>query len=440
YPETKRMLKDIRSGQISGLIFSKLARLARNTKELLEFADIFQEENADLISLGESIDTSTPAGRLFYTIVAAMAQWEREEISARVSASIPVRARLGKTLGGAAPFGYQWKDSKLVPHPDEAPVRKLLFELFREHRRKRTVARLLNEAGYRTRTGSKFSDTTVDRLLSDPLAKGVRRANYTKSLGDKKHWKLKPESEWIISEVEPIVSEELWEQCHQILNQMSQGHKPARKPIQLFAGFTYCECGGKMWVPSNTPKYVCQKCRNKIPIMDLETIFQEQLKGFFFSPEEMAGYLSEADRVISEKRDLLEGLERERRKVKGDMDKMMDLYLAGEIGKDGFGQKYRPLEVRLEQINEQLPQLQGEVDFLLIQHLASDQIIAEARDFYSRWTTLESAEKRQLVESITEKIIVGSSDVEINLCYLPSSTELMAKGQRILRDSSQQRA
>ena len=67
HPETQRMLADIRSGKITGLIFSKLARLARNTKELLEFADIFREHNADLISLQESIDTSTPAGRLFYT-------------------------------------------------------------------------------------------------------------------------------------------------------------------------------------------------------------------------------------------------------------------------------------------------------------------------------------------------------------------------------------
>src|SRR5581483_6790458 len=42
YAETKRMLEDIKKGTITGLIFSKLARLARNTKELLEFADIFK--------------------------------------------------------------------------------------------------------------------------------------------------------------------------------------------------------------------------------------------------------------------------------------------------------------------------------------------------------------------------------------------------------------
>jgi site-specific DNA recombinase len=420
-PEGKRMLVDIRRGHITGLVFSKLARLARNTKELLEFSEIFRECDADLISLAESIDTSTPAGRLFYTMIAAMAQWEREEIAERVAASVPVRAKLGKPLGGQAPYGYQWKDKQLVPDPKEAPVRKLIYELFKEHRRKKTVARLLNERGYRTRNGSAFSDTTVDRLLRDPIAKGVRRANYTQSMNNStKAWKLKPEEEWVLHEVPAIISEDLWNECSGLLNaQRANGKRPAKKTVHLFAGVTYCACGQKMYVPSNSPKYICYTCRNKIPVVDLEAIFHEQIRNFYFSDDEIAAHLEKADAVIKEKSELLCALEQERSKLTVEIDKLYDLYQSGMIDKHGFGAKYRPLSEQQQQLEEEIPQIQAALDVLKISHLSQEEVITEARNLYSSWPTLPADEKRRIVETITESIFVGDGEVEINLYYAP---------------------
>jgi site-specific DNA recombinase len=436
-PEAKRMLHDIRSGRITGLIFSKLARLARNTRELLEIAEIFEVEGADLISLQESIDTSTPAGRFFYTMFAAMATWEREEIADRVAASVPIRAKLGKPLGGAAPFGYAWKDRQLVPDPQEAPVRKLLHELFIQHKRKKTVARLLNEAGYRTRNGAKFSDTTVDRLLRDPTAKGVRRANYTKSKGAGRGWTVKPEDEWVLSAVEPVISEDLWEQCNQILtSQTTKSQRPSKKTVRLFAGFAYCDCGNKMYVPSNTPKYVCFKCKNKIPIDDLEGVFQEQLKSFFISSTDLVKCLEVADETMTQKQRLLDSLIKEQQKIRREMDSVFKLYMASKISPDGFALRNTPLEERLKQTEEQLPRLQGELDYLKIQFLSRDQILTEAKDIYTRWPQLEHDEKRTVVEHTLERIVVGKSDITIELSYIPPSSEIMINGQRLPKDSS----
>lgn len=424
HPEARRMMADVKRGHITGLIFSKLARLARNTRELLDFADFFRAEGADLISLQESIDTSTPAGRLFYTMIAAMAQWEREEIGSRVAASVVVRAKMGKPLGGAAVFGYRWQNRELVPNPDEAPVAKLMFDLFLEHKRRRTVARILNEKGFRTRSGAKFSDTTVLRLLQDPTSKGRHRLNYTTSKGEGKSWDLKSTEHWQFVEVEPIVAADVWDRVNAILAGQHK-KRPARQAVHLFSGLAVCECGAKMYVVSRSPKYVCLQCRNKIPVEDLEAVFVEQLKSFFLSREEITTHLDKADAGLSEKEELLEVKRRDAEKLQKEAERVYRLYVEEKLSPDDFSGLYTPLQARRKALDEEMAKSQAELDYLRVNRLSADEILSEADTLFTRWPKLAPEERRSVVESITERIVVGKGEqapISIELAYLPTSS------------------
>jgi site-specific DNA recombinase len=430
YPETKRMLEDIRKGEISGLIFSKLARLARNTKELLEFSDIFKENNADLISLEESIDTSSPAGRLFYTMIAAMGQWEREEISSRIIASIPIRAKMGKSVGGQTPLGYKFENNQLVIDEKEAPIRKLMYELFLKYKRKKTVARELNAMGYVTRGGLPFSDMSVTRLLKDTTAKGIRRANFTITPVPGKHPQLKPESEWIYYPCPPLVPEGIWNECNRIMDEKEKKfQKKGRLGVFLLSGMVHCTCGKKMYVYHAAPVYDCRPCKKRIAVSDLDEIFLNQLKSFLMTDRQVSDFNKSTDVKIKVKEALLANVSKEAEELAKTIENLVNLRITGEMDKDRFAIHYRPAEDRLQLLENQLPELQAEVDFLKIQYASSDVILTDAKNLYDRWPDLPFEQKRTIIETITEKITVGTEDISIKLSYLPTFSENTGKRQ-----------
>jgi site-specific DNA recombinase len=185
-----------------------------------------------------------------------------------------------------------------------------------------------------------------------------------------------------------------------------------------------------MYVPTNTPKYVCMSCRNKIPIVDLEAVFIEELKNFVVTPGEVNAHLEKANTNIAEKERLLATIQGEHDKVAADVEGIYRLYKDGKIDGDGFGRFYRPLQERQAQLDNELPRLQAEVDLLKINQISSEQVITEVTDLHRRWPSLEREEKHRIIESITEKII-GYGEIDINLYHVVSSEEL-TKGLRSL--------
>lgn len=80
-------------------VIFKLDRLARGTKQLLHLLEEFEQREIHFVSLQNNIDTSTPMGRFFFTIMSAFSEMEAELIRDRVLAGLESAKENGKTLG-----------------------------------------------------------------------------------------------------------------------------------------------------------------------------------------------------------------------------------------------------------------------------------------------------------------------------------------------------
>jgi len=437
--QAETMLYHIKHKHIEGLIFSKIARFARNTRELLDFADYFKQNDASLISLQESFDSSTPSGKLFFTFISAIAEWEREEIVDRVNSSLQIRAKMGKRLGGKVPYGYTWEDEKLTLHPEEAAVRKLVFELFLQEKRKKVVASILNERGYITRGGKKFHDTHIERWIRDPLSKGLRLSNHTtqKMVDGKIKTVAKDKEDWYYHEAPAIVDDEVWQKANDILDDIKRKRtKPLNRKVYIFTQFIFCKCGAKMQIRSGRKFYRCSQkgCRNKIEKDQLEQIFKEQLKNYVSSQENIEKYLSLSDATVEDKEILLKSNMDKKDTLKKKVDALIDLYTNGQLEQDDFKSYHDPIKHNLEIIEKEVANLQHELKNLSTHKNFATSLVNQATLLYDNWDSFDQSKKRQLVEMITERITIGKDDtISIKLYrIMPNATffESESNGQR----------
>jgi len=98
-PERERMMADARAGRLDVVCCWRFDRFARSTRQLLDALDSFGKWKVEFISLREGIDTATATGRLVFTIVAALGEFERELIRERVRAGLAAAQRRGRHVG-----------------------------------------------------------------------------------------------------------------------------------------------------------------------------------------------------------------------------------------------------------------------------------------------------------------------------------------------------
>lgn len=96
-PELSKLLDRITTGDT--VVVESLSRLGRSTKDLIELTELFQAKGVNLVSLKESIDTNTPTGKLLFTLMSAIAQFERDVIADRTQEGLRAARARGR-FGG----------------------------------------------------------------------------------------------------------------------------------------------------------------------------------------------------------------------------------------------------------------------------------------------------------------------------------------------------
>ena len=130
---------------------------------------------------------------------------------------------------------------------------------------------------------------------------------------------------------------------------------------------------------------------------------------------------------MRDKEALVATTEADLRKIAAESDKLYALYMADSLSKEDFGRLHKPLSARRSQVEDELPRLQAELDVLKIGIVSREAALSEARDLASRWGTLPFPERRQIVETITDRIVIGKAEVDIALLYTPSANNVLER-------------
>lgn len=100
-PGLDRMMAAVKSGLVKCVVVYSFSRFARSTTHLLTALEEMKKHETDFISITERIETNSPMGRAFFTVIAAIAQLERELIVERVKNGLKNARANGKRIGRA---------------------------------------------------------------------------------------------------------------------------------------------------------------------------------------------------------------------------------------------------------------------------------------------------------------------------------------------------
>jgi len=174
-PGMAAALARVRDGDAEGIVALKLDRLSRDTRATLDLVEECDRHGWRLMSVSESLDTGSAAGRLVVTVLAALSQMEREQVAERTTFALEAIGREGRGRSRFTPFGWRTADGatenaagdrrELVPHDQEQAALARIVELDHAGDGARRIASALNADSSNPRSGKPWTPNSVAAIL-----------------------------------------------------------------------------------------------------------------------------------------------------------------------------------------------------------------------------------------------------------------------------------
>ena len=165
-PGMQHVLNMVKSREVDAVIVYKLDRLTRSVRDLGGLLERFDKANVSLVSVSESLDTGTAAGRLVLNVMGSVAQWERETTVERTREALQAKRARGERTGNI-PYGYQLAEDGT--HLEQEPGEQRILSGIQRYRKQglsgQAIADRLNARGLKTRRGGQWHRQYVYNLL-----------------------------------------------------------------------------------------------------------------------------------------------------------------------------------------------------------------------------------------------------------------------------------
>jgi len=164
-PGLQQILGAVRAGTVKAIVVLKLDRLTRSVRDLGELLETFAKYDTALISVSESLDTASAAGRLMVNVLGSVAQWEREAISERTAFALTHKRQNGQAYS-RTPFGYDRKGNALVPNVAQQRAVALVRRMAKDGASLRQIASTLTRRGIAPPRGRQWYASGVRSILN----------------------------------------------------------------------------------------------------------------------------------------------------------------------------------------------------------------------------------------------------------------------------------